>query len=354
MRFHELLLAQREQLIHRWLARVEEEPHPAQASRAALTDHVPQFIDELAIALRLLESPNASPTAATHGTQRLQLGFDIATVVREYGALQDIALELAFESGTKVERPEARVLSESIITGIADAVAEYARQRDAELQREATQHFSFVAHELRNPLQAARMALTILKGDGQLRDGGPAAALERALERMHDLIDHSLELAQLGAGVEAQYESLAVGPLLEEIGKVALATARAKDVELEVHPEGDIRVEADHRLVRSAVSNLVNNAVKFTRPRTKVRLRARIAGSVLEIEVEDGCGGLPAGFVDKAFVPFVQQDRKREGFGLGLAIAKQAAEAHHGSIEVRNQPPKGCTFVFRIPEARPA
>jgi hypothetical protein len=67
------------------------------------------------------------------------------------------------------------------------------------------------------------------------------------------------------------------------------------------------------------------------------------------IEVADACGGLPPGKVDDLFAPLVQRGENRSGFGLGLAIARQAVEAHGGSIDVRDDPGDGCVFTIELP-----
>ncbi len=67
------------------------------------------------------------------------------------------------------------------------------------------------------------------------------------------------------------------------------------------------------------------------------------------IEIEDCCGGLAPGQVEKAFAPFARLDARESGFGLGLAIAKQAVDAHGGSIRVQNLSGKGCIFVLELP-----
>jgi len=68
-----------------------------------------------------------------------------------------------------------------------------------------------------------------------------------------------------------------------------------------------------------------------------------------KIEIEDSCGGLPPGKVEAALAPFVRLDVSQDGFGLGLAIARQAVDAHGGSIRVQNVPGKGCIFVLELP-----
>jgi signal transduction histidine kinase len=82
-----------------------------------------------------------------------------------------------------------------------------------------------------------------------------------------------------------------------------------------------------------------------------VELRGQVANGHAVIEIEDCCGGLPPGKVEEAFAPFVRLDDRQSGFGLGLAIAKQAVDAHAGTIRVQNLPGKGCIFVLELPIA---
>src|SRR5262249_28105690 len=111
----------------------------------------------------------------------------------------------------------------------------------------------------------------------------------------------------------------------------------------------DVELFVDARLVRSALTNLVHNAVKFSHPGTSVEVRTRIENDRVVIEVEDRCGGLPPGTVEKAFVPYAQMGKDRSGFGLGLAIAKEASDAHGGTIRIQDLPGKGCVFALELP-----
>jgi signal transduction histidine kinase len=120
-------------------------------------------------------------------------------------------------------------------------------------------------------------------------------------------------------------------------------------VEIRSAVEADDRIALDTRLVRSALGNLVRNAVKYTSAGSLVEIRGRITDGRAVLEVEDCCGGLDAGQVEQAFAPFVRLDSHQSGFGLGLAIAKQAVDAHGGSIRVQNLPGKGCIFVLELP-----
>jgi hypothetical protein len=97
----------------------------------------------------------------------------------------------------------------------------------------------------------------------------------------------------------------------------------------------------------------LRNAVKHSHPGSVVELRGSTVKERALIEVEDCCGGLPPGKVEAAFSPFVRLDADQSGFGLGLAIARQAVDAHGGSIRVQNLPGKGCIFVLELPIGTP-
>ncbi len=349
MELHRVLTDHRDEIMQRWADTVRGTLHPASMPRAELIDHLPVFLKEVIEALRLEEGPETSVTAADHGGQRLGLGFNLDSVVREYGALGDSIVYVANAHGAPLTVRDYHVLSTCVITGIAEAVAQYARQRDAELQRQANEHFAFIAHELRNPLGAALMAVNLLRQKQLMPDDRSAQVLDRALARMHQLIEDSLGDAQAGAGVQIHREVTSLRALLEDAEVGASANAEAKGIKLTVSVESDEPINVDVRLARSAVSNLVRNAVKFTEADGVVLVRGRVTDGRITIEVEDRCGGLPPGKVEEAFAPFVQLDPKKDGFGLGLAIVKQAADAHGGVIRVQNLPGRGCIFVLELP-----
>ena len=100
-----------------------------------------------------------------------------------------------------------------------------------------------------------------------------------------------------------------------------------------------------------ALSNLVQNAIKFTKADGNVWIRGRnVTGRVL-IEVEDECGGLPPGKVEELFLPFSQKGTDRTGVGLGLSISKHAISLNDGQVSARDLPRKGCIFTIDLPRA---
>ena len=357
MVLHEVLAAKRDDVMARWKAQVLGKLAPEGMPPLELVNHIPKFVDEIVSALRADSglsstgpSPEESTTAAGHGAQRLRLGFSLDSVVREYGSLRDAILETARDSGAQLTFRELQVVFDGIVTGIAHAVSEYTHQRDAELLRQANEHFAFIAHELRNPLSAATIAFSFLKKTGRLPVGSRSVgALEQGLQRASELIDQTLQIARVASGIELRKQATTLSALFAEAELSAISEAESKAVEIRSTIESDEQVLLDTRLVQSALGNLLRNAVKYTSSGSAVDLRGRIANGRLVLEVEDCCGGLAPGRVEEAFAPFVRLDSRQSGFGLGLAIAKQAVDAHGGTIRVQNIPGKGCIFVLQLP-----
>ena len=359
MQLHEALARNQSDVMSRWRACVQGTIAPESMLPVELVDHLPKFVAEIISALREAAglsvrgpSPETSPTAAGHGEQRLRLGFSLDAVVRDYGALHDAIVETGRAAGAELTFRELNVVTGAIISGIAHAVTEYTHQRDAELMRLANEHFAFVAHELRNPLSSATMALTLLKEEGSLpREGRSVRALERGLAATNELVEQTLKAARLSSGIELRKVTTTIGALFQEAELAATSEAEAKGITLSLKVGSDAPISVDRRLVGSALGNLLRNGVKYSHAGGTVEVRGNLTQGRLVIEVEDSCGGLPPGKVEEAFAPFVRLDDRQSGFGLGLAIAKQAVDAHGGNIRVQNLPEKGCIFVLELPQA---
>jgi signal transduction histidine kinase len=346
-----LLKRQRQELIDRWSAGTQRENTAIPVSRAELLDHIPRFVDELIAALHpdAMPLPSLGENAHEHGAQRLSLGFNVAEVVREYGTLHRSIVELAFEAEEPITLRDEKVIARWLNAGIANAVSQYVNDRDAELQRQGAEHMGFIAHEIRNPLSSVTMAFRLLQ-KGPLASGGRAVELlKRNLQRMLDVIDNALLHASLNMGVELRPEAVALQKLLAELELDYGAEAEAKGIEVVATVPPGLVIQADARLLNSALSNLLKNALKFSKPNTQIQLRARVEDGQVLIEVEDSCGGLPPGSVEELFKPLVQRGKDQTGFGLGLSISQQAAQAHNGRLQVRDLPGKGCVFTLQLP-----
>jgi len=137
---------------------------------------------------------------------------------------------------------------------------------------------------------------------------------------------------------------------MEEMQISGAVHAEGYGLQLTVHPvDRDLMIDGDWHLLASAVSNLLQNAFKFSRAHGCVSLSTRVTTDRVLIEVSDECGGLPPGRAQDLFHPFVQGSADRSGLGLGLAIARSAARANAGDIHVRDIPGTGCVFTIDLP-----
>ena len=108
-------------------------------------------------------------------------------------------------------------------------------------------------------------------------------------------------------------------------------------------------VRGNRPMLHAALANLLQNAFKFTHPRTEITLQAFALDGEAHIEVHDHCGGLPHGTAETMFTPFTQRNADRTGLGLGLAIARHSVEADFGTLSVRDVPGTGCVFTIALP-----
>jgi len=252
------------------------------------------------------------------------------------------------------------VLSDSLEQerkGKQNLIDEMSERRKAEealkdVNHQKDEFLAMLAHELRNPLMAARTATAALRltpSDKRLH-----TILDRNLGRLGELVDEVLTADRLASNVELERESLDLGVVIQETVEDARAAAESRDVTVVVDVEPALPFAGDRRLLRSAVGNLVSNAIKFTRAGGTVHVQGKGDDQFVTVQVDDHCGGLPPGDPSKLFEPFVQRSADRSGLGLGLAIVRQAVDAHGGRIDVKDDPGRGCTFTVVLPASPPS
>jgi len=353
-----LLADRRVEILERWTRRIGEQVDK-ELSRGELWDHLPHLFDEVLAALRAEEgssaeevASNGSTASVAHGTQRLRVGFDLAQVIREYEILTECILDEVEAVGGSISTRAFRRVQALLNAGRAQAVAAYIDRRDVEMTRTHSQHVAFIAHELRSPLMSAFLVVTALRKKERPEDQWALGMLTRNLNALRELIDQVLTADRLAGQIQPRRESFDLRTLLEQVVAEAQLAAQQRHVEVALQAPEAMPFNGDQRLLRSAIDNVLGNAVKFTREGSAISVRARRNDGAITVEVEDGCGGLPQSNTTELFEPFVQRGENRTGFGLGLAIVKQAIEGHGGRVSVRNIPGKGCVFSLELPDAR--
>jgi signal transduction histidine kinase len=319
---------------------------------------VPLFLDQLADTLRREQQTSARPTSAEmtgsallHGGELRKAGFTLGQVVHGYGDVCQAITGLAMELEAPISADEFRTLNRCLDEAIAQAVTEFARQRDISVSDRGTERQGFFVHELRNLLGSAMTALEVLKTGRVGIGGGVGGILERNLIALRDLIDRSVEQVRDEAGLPRRGR-VPLDALVEEVEQAAAIEAKARNLQFTVAPvEPGLAVDVDRQPITAALSNLLQNAFKFSRSNGHIVLRADTvtsAGTAL-IEVEDECGGLPPGGADALFRPFEQRSTDRSGLGLVLSIARRSVEANGGELRAQSLPGKGCIFTIALP-----
>ena len=371
---HEFLTANQADLIDRCRLKIAQRRAP-KATDADLEHGIPHFLRQLIKTLRVeqtaepLRSREVSgesggdgsdaseigATAARHGRELLQHGFTVDQVVHNYGDLCQAITDLAFEQETPFTVDEFRTLNRCLDNAIADSVTEFAYQRDLLLEdagvHALNERLGFLAHELRNLIQKATLAVSAMKAGNVGLAGATGAVLDRSLIGLRNLVDRSLADVRVTAGMPPRRQLIPLAAFITEVKISASLEAQARGCGLDVRAvDPQLAVEADRELLFSALGNLLQNAFKFTEQNTEVLLHAYAAGDRVLIEVEDSCGGLPEGDAERMFQPFTQGGPDKSGLGLGLTICRRTVEANGGLLSVRNVPGTGCVFTIDLPQ----
>jgi signal transduction histidine kinase len=351
----EFIEIHRDEIIKRCRAKVATRSVPP-PTEAEIDHGVPLFLDQLVTALRsggVKLNPEITKSAVLHGHDLLLQGFTVSQVVHDYGDVCQSITDLAMEMNAPISTDDFRTLNRCLDDAIAGAVTEFGRGRtqsgiDGEAAR-GSERLGFLAHELRNLTNTALLAFEALRTGTVGVAGNTGAVLQRSLIATRGLIERSLSEVRLTQGVQHR-ERIEMSQFIAELTQAATLEASARDITLTVMSVADgVTVEADRQVLAAVIGNLLQNAFKFTRPRTTVTLRVGVSTERVFIDVEDECGGLPAGKVDELFSPFQQRSSDRTGLGLGLAFSRWGAHANNGLLQARNLPGKGCVFTVDLP-----
>lgn len=215
-----------------------------------------------------------------------------------------------------------------------------------------------VSHELKTPVGAlALLAETVeAAADDPEAVRRFAARMQSEAVRLSTLVQEIIELSRLqAAGAIQELVPVEVDDVVAESVDRARTGAHAKDIEFEVGEPSKVSVFGDHGLLVTAVRNLLDNAVAYSPPQTRIGVGVRVVDGLVEIAVVDQGIGIAPEDQDRLFERFYRVDPARSrdtgGTGLGLSIVKHVAADHGGDVTVWSQPGQGSTFTLRLPEA---
>jgi signal transduction histidine kinase/CheY-like chemotaxis protein len=255
--------------------------------------------------------------------------------------------------------PDDLALAEDLARRAALAVDHARLYRQArESDRRKDEFLAMLSHELRNPLAPVLNTLAVLRAGGGagLSDRQAQDVLERQVRHMARLVDDLLDVSRVTRGkIVLQKERVDLRALAGRAAETIRPLVEARRHELTVHlPDGPILLEADATRLEQVLTNLLNNAAKYTEPGGVIRLAVEHAGGDAVVRVRDtGIGMLPE-VLARAFELFVQGDRglarSEGGLGIGLTLVRSLVEMHGGAVTAHSDGPgKGSEFVVRLP-----
>jgi two-component system sensor histidine kinase SenX3 len=228
----------------------------------------------------------------------------------------------------------------------------------SELRRVESVRRDFVAnvsHELKTPIGAlSLLAETMAVGDDSPVNSQLADRLQREANRLGRIVDDLLDLSLIEAQERPTREPVPLHVVLHEAAERVRGAADAVGIPLSVAPVAtDLVLAGDRSQLVSAVTNLLDNAVKYSEPGEPVEVDATVGDGSICISVRDHGIGIPSRDLERIFERFYRVDRARArdtgGTGLGLAIVRHVATNHRGEVRVVSQEGQGSVFTLRLP-----
>ncbi|KNH15425.1 histidine kinase [Arthrobacter sp. ZBG10] len=302
----------------------------------------------------------ASPAAYAYGLVRGHTVvhkelLDMTAGVRRDGVILEKQLELPrgpLGQGTIIVQIRAAMLGEEFILLLADDRTEITRTEEIRNDFVAN-----VSHELKTPVGAISLLAEALESsaDDELAVRRFAKRMHKESGRLAALVQDIIELSRLqGASVTQQGGPVDVNAVITEAVDRSQLPAESKNISIVVGGRTEGRVFGDQDLLVTALRNLIDNAIRYSPPNTRVGIGVRSKEGLVAISVTDQGEGLSPEDQERVFERFYRVDAARSrhtgGTGLGLSIVKHVAANHGGEITLWSQPGQGSTFTLRLPE----
>jgi signal transduction histidine kinase len=215
---------------------------------------------------------------------------------------------------------------------------------------------SGVSHELRSPIARMRLALALARSSDKPEREEMLDRIEQDAVQLDSMLERILTVARLESGqYKPKFEDLSLNEILDEVLDDARFEAAATDATIDFTACATVSVNGDPGLLRSAIENVVRNALFYSGQKGQIELglRADQAAGIAVVTVRDNGPGVPEAALPLLFKPFYRVDGSRVtstgGMGLGLAIVRNAMAAHSGSVTAFNVVPHGLEVELRIP-----
>jgi len=227
-----------------------------------------------------------------------------------------------------------------------------------EADRRKDEFLAMLAHELRNPLAPIAMAVEILRqvpsNDEQI--GSARDIIGRQTAQLTRLVDDLLDVARITSGsIQLRKETVDLAQIIASTLEISRPVIAARQLEVQTDlPAMPLNVKGDPVRLAQLLSNLVNNAAKYSRTGGRIGITVRRLETDIELRFSDAGVGIPRDMLERIFEPFTQVQRPRDaalgGLGLGLALVKKLVQMHGGSVRAESAGDgRGSEFIVRLP-----
>jgi PAS domain S-box-containing protein len=309
-------------------------------ARGRQVDEIIRFINEQT------NQPIESPIDNVLESRKIETGSDQDALISRLGRVCPVSATAA---------PIRR--NDGTMAGIVMVFRDVSQQR--EIDRMKSDFISSVSHELRTPLTSIKAYAETMLYDKDMPDDTKREFLQiinEESDRLTNLINGILEISRIEAGtIEIVQARVNVASIVSRAVADLRQIAKKKHIELQTDiAENSPELLGDENKIHSMVTNLVNNAIKFTPENGRVDVMLKVCNEELVITVADTGMGIPKDELPKIFGRFYRVHRpgkEIQGTGLGLAIVKEIVLRHEGRIDVVSEPDKGSTFTVYLPIA---
>jgi two-component system sensor histidine kinase KdpD len=265
---------------------------------------------------------------------------------------------------TQADQEHLEMIASQVVLALERArLTEEANQARtlAEAERMKGGLLASVSHDLRTPLAVIKGAVTNLLDDAVAWDSAARRDLLNAIndeaDRLNRLVGNLLEMSRIEAGAQPPARSSQdIGELIADVINRMSSRLVAHPVTIHI-PAALPAVQISYTQIDQVLTNLLENAIKYTPADTPIAIEAGVERDNMRIEVRDQGPGIPTGLSTRIFEKFVRvagPERHADGMGLGLAICKGIIEMHMGHIWAENLPTGGTRFIFTLPLRAPA
>lgn len=217
-----------------------------------------------------------------------------------------------------------------------------------------------VSHELKTPLAAMNMSLRLMQdqrvGELNAEQKKLTSAMKDEVKRLLKMVNELLNLSKIESGGEIyKYQEISVDELIDASVTPMLMQFEQNKIIFDLIVEKSLpKLKLDVNKIAWVIINLLNNAVRYSGQSGEIKFNVSRENGFIKFSIKDNGIGIKPEYLDKIFQKFVQVNRSKsesqyKGVGLGLAIAKEFIEAHHGNIYVKSQYGKGSEFSFTLP-----